>query len=486
MFDSESAATTIYDPDLREYQRERALEGVARRQTAAAAKGRPKALPSRTRIQKSQPLFLSDEKSDKEDTNDIASEDDLEEIENDQVTAAMQASLEDLEVQQLRRAMEESRKISSESKQQVHTPGRVGPSGSRQLLKESSSETEDDLYTHYTPSRLDAALRFANTSRGHEDGTQITPPKASDSNLRRSTSRPARFDLITQPKTNVDASDEDDDLEEVSVPSRPILAKSDLPKTPEIRRIRIQEVVEPTTTLRQSHIEETNELQLVIEEDSDDDMEEVVPVTTAFQSTPHVAKEGTDPTTLPSQAEIMNTTETAKSSPNTPQSNLQESHLTYSPAPTPSLISTNEIPVESNASDNLLGLTEDSIPLFLPSNSAEIIHRNDESDSDEEEAWPKSPFGDSAADAEGAARNEDEFDAANEMDVDEEEGEFARFSAQVKGKDLDSVRREIDEEIRQLHQQRKVAMRDSDDVTQTMVAQIMVSIARVKNEDIAT
>jgi len=41
-----------------------------------------------------------------------------------------------------------------------------------------------------------------------------------------------------------------------------------------------------------------------------------------------------------------------------------------------------------------------------------------------------------------------------------EEGEFAQFIAHVKGKDLASVRREIDEEIRTLREQRKVAMRD--------------------------
>jgi DNA excision repair protein ERCC-5 len=69
---------------------------------------------------------------------------------------------------------------------------------------------------------------------------------------------------------------------------------------------------------------------------------------------------------------------------------------------------------------------------------------------------------------------EDSWDAAQEMDPHAEEGEFARFLSQVKGKDLDVVRHEIDEEIKTLNQQKKAAMRDSEDITQQMIAQIMV------------
>ena len=69
---------------------------------------------------------------------------------------------------------------------------------------------------------------------------------------------------------------------------------------------------------------------------------------------------------------------------------------------------------------------------------------------------------------------EDSWDAAQEMDPHAEEGEFARFLSQVKGKDLDAVRHEIDEEIKTLNQQKKAAMRDSEDITQQMIAQIMV------------
>lgn len=62
-----------------------------------------------------------------------------------------------------------------------------------------------------------------------------------------------------------------------------------------------------------------------------------------------------------------------------------------------------------------------------------------------------------------------------QVDHEAEEGEFAKFLSHVKGKDLDQVQREIDDEIRVLNQQQKAALRDSEmDVNGQMVAQIMV------------
>lgn len=66
------------------------------------------------------------------------------------------------------------------------------------------------------------------------------------------------------------------------------------------------------------------------------------------------------------------------------------------------------------------------------------------------------------------------WDAAQEMDPHAEEGEYALFMSQVKGRDIDTVRKEIDEEIKSLNHQRRAAMRDSEDVTQQMISQIMV------------
>ncbi|KAH6913322.1 flap structure-specific endonuclease [Coprinopsis sp. MPI-PUGE-AT-0042] len=76
-------------------------------------------------------------------------------------------------------------------------------------------------------------------------------------------------------------------------------------------------------------------------------------------------------------------------------------------------------------------------------------------------------------DKEHEEEEEEEYDA---KDLHAEEGEFVKFVSQVKGRDLDAVRREIDEEIATLNQQRKNAMRDSEDVNQQMVNQIMAML----------
>lgn len=92
-------------------------------------------------------------------------------------------------------------------------------------------------------------------------------------------------------------------------------------------------------------------------------------------------------------------------------------------------------------------------------------------------AWSRtpSPAQDAFPPSPGAAEAE-EWDAAQEMDPHAEEGEFARFMSQMKGRNVEDVRKEIDEEIRGLNQQRKAAMRDSEDITQQMITQIMVRI----------
>ncbi|KAH9068359.1 hypothetical protein EDB83DRAFT_2586185 [Lactarius deliciosus] len=109
----------------------------------------------------------------------------------------------------------------------------------------------------------------------------------------------------------------------------------------------------------------------------------------------------------------------------------------------------------------------------------------DSEPSDEEKVisdWSRSPspVADTLSATETATSRapavDDSWDAAQEMDPHAEEGEFARFLSQVKGKDLDDVRREIDEEIKTLNQQKKAAMRDSEDITQQMIAQIMVML----------
>ncbi|PVF95312.1 PIN domain-like protein [Serendipita vermifera] len=72
------------------------------------------------------------------------------------------------------------------------------------------------------------------------------------------------------------------------------------------------------------------------------------------------------------------------------------------------------------------------------------------------------------------ADEEQHWDAAQEMNAQDEEGEFARFLSQMKGKDLDTVRGEIEAEIKELNKAKKAHQRDSEEITQQMVGQIMM------------
>lgn len=65
-----------------------------------------------------------------------------------------------------------------------------------------------------------------------------------------------------------------------------------------------------------------------------------------------------------------------------------------------------------------------------------------------------------------------DWDAAEEMDVDAEQDQFADFYSQIQDRSVDQIRSEIDAEIRSLQAQKKAAMRDSEDITQQMVGQI--------------
>ena len=99
-----------------------------------------------------------------------------------------------------------------------------------------------------------------------------------------------------------------------------------------------------------------------------------------------------------------------------------------------------------------------------------------EEDDDEQliSDWSRSPSPSARPPIPTSRKDKLDWDAAQEMDVEAEEGEFAEFLSQVKGKDLDTVREEIDAEIMQLNQKKKNAQRDSEEMNQQTVAQIMV------------
>jgi len=122
-----------------------------------------------------------------------------------------------------------------------------------------------------------------------------------------------------------------------------------------------------------------------------------------------------------------------------------------------------------------LGILETGHSTLITSPAAPLLRNQDEDQTEEPLfAWSRTPSPSLEID-EGHPSPAEEWDAADEIDVHAEEGEFARFMSQMKGKNLDDVRNEIDDEIKGLNQRRKAAIRDSEDITQQMIAQIMVT-----------
>lgn len=144
--------------------------------------------------------------------------------------------------------------------------------------------------------------------------------------------------------------------------------------------------------------------------------------------------------------------------------------------------------VEVNTDNEISGQTDydvdlDDIEVDTPAteNDAEAdfptAAYHSESDDDEAIPWSRSPTpaernatGDSSMQTIGSEPVSDgEMNAA---EMEQEEDDYARFISQITNRDLNEVRTEIDDEIRILNQQTKAALRDSDEITQSMVVQV--------------
>lgn len=364
-----------------------AFAGMAKRQAAASRKGRSKtATATRKRGKRGKPtkaktiaggLFIPEEGVPLHDLDSDSSAESGILDEDAHMVAALQASLEEQEAEQLRRAIEISRKESATSRDVPVTPGRA--SSSKKLQQFSADLPSDDEFT-LTPSRLATALSFANTGQFVADRNQ-------SSNL---FSKPNLLRLPSENAENereAEDADSEDDLEEVEVPSVSAPSRGELSSTP------------PGAT---------DDISGGVSDTVDDGVSAVETFTS----------------TRTTDAAVVQVNDTTRSQ-----------------------------------------VVRDSQP-----ESSETLARTVSSG---EERWSRSPSPE--AGPSGRVDDvDDHFDAAAEMNPREEEGDFARFVSQVQGKDLDTVRREIDDEIRTLNQQKKAAMRDSEDVTQAIVSQIMV------------
>lgn len=375
--------------------------------------------PVQRRI-KSKPLF------DPDDDEDISrSFDEFDHIRDPELALAIQASLEDhnkpsASFQDGDMAKFDLRSVTSEP-----SPSKLSPPATpRSKLTLQLHDSDDDLYT--SPSRLETALSIAGAGPVRRlSGTLHDLP---------SQSAFGKAALLVSPKTA----------------SRPMpILQSPLSESEEsMGEVLPVQAIEaphgkPSPVAISAHVGPSPKVLQEAAQDSDDDMEEV-PVIDGGHV--HHMSERSVPTAIP-----------------VPEDAAKERRSTFPASPQLSI----QLP--------------NSLDRPLTSSMITPEARTPESDNESDIEWSRSPspvLGTAPESTDqGASAAEETWDAAEEMDPHAEEGEFARFISQVKGKDLDAVRHEIDEEIRTLNQQKKAAMRDSEDITQQMISQIMVCVS---------
>jgi len=405
------------DPDLREFQASMALHAIGKRSQPSV----PKHVQRRI---KSRPLF------DLDDDENISRhfDDEFDHIRDPELALAIQASLEDHTANNKPSTSLQSKDIAKFDLRLVASdpsPSKLSPPATPQSKAAIQiHDSDDDLYT--SPSRLETALSIAGAG----------PVRRPSGTLHDLSSQSAfgKAALLVSPKTA----------------SRPMpIDQSPLSESEEsmddVLPVQAVELLhrKPSPVVTSAHVEPPQSPKVLQEvaQDSDDDMEEV-PVIDGKHV--HDISENSVPTAISAPGgaakERRSTSPTSFQLPNP---------LERPPQPSTSSVVTPE---------------------------ARIPENDGESDIE----WSRSPSPVLGTTPEGTDQRTpaatETWDAAEEMDPHAEEGEFARFISQVKGKDLDAVRHEIDEEIRTLNQQKKAAMRDSEDITQQMISQIMVCV----------
>ncbi|PCH42190.1 PIN domain-like protein [Wolfiporia cocos MD-104 SS10] len=468
------------DPDLREYRRTQALAALADRYSPK------KVAPRTTKVQRkpknTRPLFAPDG----DEALPVAREE-----EDPELALAIQESLEYEEESNLRQALEASRAQVSNNgslystdahasssrvtldglrsiahedpltvfETQTHTPAR------KYVAEISDDDDDDDLYA--SPARLETALSIANAGSSRRATAQ---PRGVLGDITSQMSEFGMPTLLMESNTTLPAqlSESEEDMEEVAVPSAPQSSEEDHANRNPDKAQLVRNVAESMAPKETSPAAENIAAPVTAEiasSDEDEDMEEVLPVppaalmpstsadTGAYPSSSISASSDIEQEIPPAQVPLVSI------SPPTVSASPLKDAAVDTPALSPSPPTSSPLPSHTQSASRR-----------PPKDSLSSDSEADERDQDADAGSPEPHDG---APVESAA---DGWDAAEEMDAQAEEGEFARFISQVKGKDLETVRREIDDEIRELHQQRKVAMRDSEDITQQMISQIMIML----------
>ncbi|KAG6821294.1 hypothetical protein H0H93_000154 [Arthromyces matolae] len=433
------AAPSVPDADLREYQRSMAVSAIDTRLGARQRRIE--------RVKSKKPLFALDD--DDELLQDIPLEprrnsDQDDDDDDDLLAIAIQESLE--QGRPSSPLSGPSPKEASSSKPSIHsTPIRSHKS----LLHRFN----DDDFMLESPSRLEAALTFANAGPSRSPLFSVEQRNQAHGVFGRSTLLSASSsDLATWSSQNARTTQ--------TAPT-PTKSGSVLEHSKSVPHMTTA-IVDNSSAVAYlekeiSGLQQTRSLSsaaAVTEQDDEDDLEEInVP---SGQMLPH---EGP---VSPVRPAVSTPTKTSSVANITPRETREVARMSESIAFTPD--------VPPSLPQSSVGYeTPPKEPLFDVSFEDEEIIPWSRSASPSEHipfvaSRPRSP-----------ARNAD-FDAVQEMDLHAEEGDYARFISQVKGKNIDDVRRELDEEIKSLNQQRKAAMRDSEDITQQMISQIMVML----------
>ena len=365
----------------------------------------------------------------------LASEDEV----DPELLAAMQQSLEDQEATELRRAIEASRldasrrgrindipgsNIGASSSRQTlvdtpaHTPVRFSASGSRQDNQASiSTHTYDeDLYA--SPTRLETALSIANAGPKKRTPTKEPlredTPEEHDFGIPTLLVPPSSSTLVepepSEPLTLEES--EDDEVEQVVVPA-PLTVPSVPPSLSASASGEALQITpkEPPVSLLNSSDEE--------------DMEEVVPMASA--PLPPIQAPSVFPF-MPPLAGPSTSRSLGSEAPLTPRRDEDSLQSKRGPSRQLEEIRTSRSPHAVREEED-----DSELPQLI------VDPADDSSDESGEERWsrPASPSADPDADVPPKAKVDEDWDAAQEMDVHAEESEYAQFISQIRGRNLE-------------------------------------------------
>jgi DNA excision repair protein ERCC-5 len=422
-----------------------ALQAIANRKTSQGLAPRSDASNGRMSQMKkpqSTPLFDLDEDDEDEGVYTLSHAEDPD-SENEALSIAIQASLDDAHPN-----VEEatSRATASSSKETYPVLGAI-----------------DNVFV--SPSRLETVLSFANISPSSSKMSRRTALFGEPSLLSKSTS-----------DDTSGAVEPDNDLEDAYInvePSRAMVQPESFTDAVEtaVHSETEQSIDEPVTQEPIDPVDAVadGDLQMPISvySDSDEDMEEVIPELT------------TPPQVLNIILGDVDSLEIQQAVTSVPQEPIR-----HDLPPSSEITAALQVLDETREDVDLRLKVQDLVsPLSqqVPSGSQALPPTEEdapleERGDDDPIHWSRSPSPTGEVNGEASSQVIGQsWDAAEEMDPHAEESEFARFMSQVKGRNLEDVRREIDDEIETLNQQRKAAMRNAEDITQQMVAQIMVS-----------